>query len=153
MTLGSVASLSFTFLVATVFLLGCSKSSTTQASFGSSSDSSSSPFKSSSSSDGEQEEDAAYRSDVRDYAASFGAADVDASVLQRDLSGIAETHGFTDWESHEGTYLAIGQGLGRAGIESRRFERIAVELAEQDHHRLALLQAGFEESIEFPDER
>jgi hypothetical protein len=49
-----------------------------------------------------------------------------------------------DWESHEGTYLAIGRGLARASLDDRRFRKLAVELANEDFGRLALLQAGFE---------
>lgn len=144
------------FLVAVLglalsFSLACFKSSTTQASSEGSSNSSSSPFKwssSSSSDDDEQTEDDAYRRDVRDYASSFDASDGDTHVFQRDLSEIAEMHGFTDWESHEVTYLAIGRGLARANLDDRRFRKLAVELANEDFGRLALLQAGFEASRE-----
>lgn len=134
------------------FSLGCvSKSSTTQASVESSSKSLSSPFKwssSSSSDDDEQTQDDAYRRDVRDYATSFGVSDGDARAFQRDLSEIAETHGVMDWENHEGTYLAIGGGLARADLDNHRFERLAIELANEDFARLALLQAGYEASRE-----
>ena len=133
--------------LASCFSLACFKSSTSQASFESSSDSSSSPFRSSSSSspdDDEQTEDDAYRRDVQDYASSFDATGDDTRVFQRDLSEIAETHGFMDWESHEGTYLAIGRGLAGANLDDRRFRKLAVELANEDFGRLALLQAGFE---------
>jgi hypothetical protein len=128
--------------------LGCVKSSTTQASSKGSSNTASSPFKSSSSSkdseDTEDTEDAAYRRDVRDYASSFDASAGDTRVFQRDLSEIAETHGFTDWESREGSYLAIGSGFARANLDDRGFAEIAIELANEDYSRLALLQAGFE---------
>ncbi len=113
--------------LASCFSLACSKSLTTQASFESSSDSSSSPFRSSSSSspdDDEQTEDEAYRRDVQDYASSFDATGDDTRVFQRDLSEIAETHGFIDWESHEGTYLAIGRGLARANLDGANVQEI-----------------------------
>jgi len=64
-------------------------------------------------------------------------------VFQRDLSEIAETHGFTDWEAREGSYLAIGRGFARANMDDHGFAKIAVELANEDYGRLALLQAGF----------
>ncbi len=139
-----------TLVIAVCLSLGCLKSSTTQASSESSSKSSSSPFKSSSSSGGEEEqtEDEAYRRDVRDYASSFDINQGDPRVFQRELSEIAETHGFTDWESHDGTYLAIGQGLAQAKLDDRGFEKLAVELANEDYARLALLQAGFKSDPE-----
>lgn len=132
-------------------VVGCMKSSTTQASVDSSSDSSSSPFKSSSGSssgdDDEKTQDDAYRRDVRDYATSFGALGGDARAFQRDLSEIAQAHGIGDWESHRGTYLAIGRGLRQAELDDRRFAQLAVELAHEDFGRLALLRAGFAHDV------
>jgi hypothetical protein len=146
-----------TLAVAVCLSLGCSKSSTTQASFESSSKSSSSPFKSSSSSGGgdddEESEDEAYLRDVTDYASSFDADEGDPQVFQRELSDIAETHGVTDWESHDRTYLAIGRGLARANLDDSGFERIAVELANEDSDRLAMMQAGFLSKGEGSDAR
>jgi hypothetical protein len=73
-------------------------------------------------------------------------SDGDTRAFQRDLSEIAETHGVTDWENREGTYLAIGRGLARAAVDDRRFEQLAVDLANEDFGRLALLQAGYDAS-------
>lgn len=125
--------------------LGCFKSSTTQASFESSSDSSMSPFKSSSesSSPDEDDEESAYERDVRDLAVRFGASADDVMSFQRDLSGIAEGYGVTDWERRDGTYFAIGAGLARADLDDQRFGQLAVELANEDLERLELIKAGY----------
>ncbi len=136
--------------------LGCSKSSTTQGSFESSSKSLSSPFKWSSSSSGgddKKAEDAAYRRDVRDFATSFGVSGGGARAFQRDISEIAETHGVTDWESREGTYLAIGGGFARADLNPQHFGQLAVELADDDFGRLALIRAGYEANREVIGDR
>lgn len=126
------------------FLLGCFKSSTTQASFEGSSKSSAAPFKSSSDSSGSSDKrQAAYHRDVRDYTARFAAAPGDVRVFQRDLSAIAESHGVTDWEHDDVTYFAIGQGLARAGLEGDRFRRLAKELASK--RDLAMVKAGYEQ--------
>ena len=134
-------------LVCLPLALACSKSSTTQASFESSSKSSASPFRSSSASSGSDEPvdaaEEAYRRDVSDSAAQFATTAGDVEVFQRDLSGIAESHGITDWESHDGTYLAIGSGLAMADLGEDGFGVIAVELVDKDARRLELVRLGY----------
>jgi hypothetical protein len=134
-----------TAVVALCFLVGCSKSSTTQASFESSSKFSSSPFKSSSkSSSGSDETEDAYQRDVRDYTAKLAASEMDLRSYQRDLSAIAEAYGISDWERRDATFVAIGRGLAKAQISDRRFSELAVELANRDYARLALVKSGYE---------
>ena len=134
-------------LLALCVVVGCFKSSTTQASSESSSKASSSPFESSSASSSpsdDEGEDSAYRRDVRDYAARFATGGGDVQAFQRDLGAIAEGHGVTDWEREQATYVAIGQGLARAGLDQSQFHRLAVQIAHEDHAHLALLRAGYE---------
>jgi len=35
---------------------------------------------------------------------------------QRQVASIAKTHGITDWEQDESTYIGMGKGLRRAGV-------------------------------------
>jgi hypothetical protein len=140
--------------IALCFATGCSKSSTTQASFGSSSDSSSSPFKSSSKSSSgddeegekEEEEETAYQRDVRDYTVEFAEAadEHDIDSFQRGLGGIAEDYGITDWERTEDTFVAIGRGLGESGLDDENAKEIAMELSNEDYDHLMLIRSGFE---------
>ena len=131
--------------MAICFLVGCSKSSTSQASSESSSNFSSSPFKSSSkSSSGSDEAEEAYQRDVRDYTAKIAASEFDLQSYQRDLSGIAEVYGVSDWERHDATFVAIGRGLAKADISDRRFTELAVQLANKDYAHLALVKSGYE---------
>ena len=136
------------------FATGCSKSSTTQASFGSSSDSSSSPFKSSSKSssgddeEGEkEEEETAFQRDVRNYTVEFARAvdEHDIESFQRDLGAIAEGYGITDWERTEDTFVAIGRGLGESELDEGSAKQLAVALSNEDYDQLMLIRAGYED--------
>jgi hypothetical protein len=143
--------------IALCFATGCSKSSTTQASFGSSSDSSSSPFKSSSKSssgddeegeksDEEGEKETAFQRDVRNYTVEFAQAadEHDIESFQRGLGDIAEGYGITDWERTEDTFVAIGRGLGESELDDANAKQIAMVLSSEDYDHLMLIQSGFE---------
>jgi hypothetical protein len=140
--------------VALCFATGCSKSSTTQASFGSSSDSSSSPFKSSSKSSSGDDEDAekeegkesAFERDVRNYTVEFARAadEHDVEFFQRGLGDIAEGYGITDWERTQDAFVAIGRGLGESELDERSAKNLAVALSNEDYDHLALIRTGFE---------
>jgi hypothetical protein len=152
-----IARIAFSLMVslALCFATGCSKSSTTQASFGSSSDSSSSPFKSSSKSssgddeEGEKEEEkeTAYQRDIRNYTVEFArtADEHDIESFQRDLAAIAEGYGITDWERTEGTFVAIGRGLGESELDEPSAKQLAVVLSNEDYDQLMLIRAGYED--------
>jgi hypothetical protein len=141
--------------IALCFATGCSKSSTTQASFGSSSDSSSSPFKSSSKSssgddeEGEEEEEkeTAFQRDVRNYTFEFArtADEHDIGSFQRDLGAIAEGYGITDWERTEDTFVAIGRGLGESELDEPSTKQLAVALSNEDYDHLMLIRSGYED--------
>jgi len=137
--------------------IGCSKSSTTQASFGSSSDSSSSPFKSSSKSSGgddekkkkdgdEAEKETAFERDVRNHTAEFArsASEPDLDSFQRDLGAIAEDHGITNWEQFADTYVAIGRGLADSELDEWSAQQLAVALSDEDIEHLKLVRSGYE---------
>jgi hypothetical protein len=141
--------------IALCLAIGCSKSSTTQASFGSSSDSSSSPFKSSSKSSGNDEkkekdgdkgaQETAYQRDVRNHTAEFArsAGEPDIEIFQRDLGGIAEGYGITDWEHTEDTYVAVGRGLADSELDDTSAKQLAVALSNQDYDHLMLIRSGY----------
>jgi len=137
--------------------VGCSKSSTTQASFGSSSDSSSSPFKSSSKSSGgddekkekdggEDKKETAFERDVRNHTTEFARSvtESDLDSFQRDLGVIAEDHGITNWEQFADTYVAIGWGLADSGLDDWSAQQLATALSDDDIGHLTLVQSGYE---------
>ena len=150
--------LSLSVSIALCFAIGCSKSSTTQGSFGSSSDSSSSPFKSSSKSssgddeegeDGEKDEgkESAFERDVRNYTVEFArtGGELDIESFQRDLGAIAEGYGITDWERTQDTFVAIGRGLAESELDEPHAKQLAVALSSEDYDHLFLIRSGYEE--------
>ena len=138
------------------FAIGCSKSSTTQASFESSSNIASSPFKSSSKSSGgdekkkkdadDEKKETSYQRDVRIHTAEFARSEgePDLESFQRDLSAIAEDHGITDWEQFADTYVAIGRGLADSGLDDWSAQRLATAMSNDDIRHLTLVQSGYE---------
>jgi hypothetical protein len=154
------ARIAFSLIIslALCFAIGCSKSSTTQASFGSSSDSSSSPFKSSSkSSSGDDEKDqkedeneekkeTSFERDVRNYTVEFAETkdEADIASFQRGLGSIAEEHGITDWERTQDTFTAIGRGIGESNLTDTHAKQLAVALSNEDYDHLMLIRSGME---------
>ena len=135
--------------------VGCSKSSTTQASFESSSDSSSSPFQSSSKSSGSGDEEnegaagdreTAFQRDVRNHTAAFARSvnEPDLDSFQRDLGAIAEDHGITNWEQFADTYVAIERGLADSELDDWSAQQLAVALSDEGIEHLKLVRSGYE---------
>ena len=138
--------------------IGCSKSSTTQASFESSSNIASSPFKSSSKSssrddekdqkEGEQSEkkETSFERDVRNYTVEFAETgdEADVAAFQRGLGSIAEAHGIADWERTQDTFTAIGRGIGESSLADTHAKQLAVALSNDDYDHLMLIRSGME---------
>lgn len=126
---------------------GCFKSSTTQGSSESSSNSSKSSSNSSTSSSGSSspsdDVESSYARDVRDLTATYAANDLDVRSFQRTLSSIARDYGVTDWEQHRRTYIAIGQGLARAGVDGADAAQFSQNVA-ANSHRTAWIRSGYE---------
>jgi len=122
---------------------GCFKSSTFQASSESSSDSSSSFSKSSSGDD--KSDTQAYERDVRDATARQAAAGVpDVRGVERDVGAVAASHGITDWEQDPHTYVGIGQGLAKAGVEEPELGRFTTALSHTDPRYRDWIRAGYD---------
>jgi hypothetical protein len=127
---------------------GCFKSSTTQGSSESSSNSSKSSSNSSKSSSNSSspsdDAESSYARDVRDLTATYAANDLDVRSFQRTLSSIARDYGVTDWEQHQRTYIAIGQGLARAGVNGVDAAQFSQNVAAANPQRTAWIRSGYE---------
>jgi hypothetical protein len=102
----------------------------------------SSPFKSSSDSSGGS--DAAYRSDVRDYTASYVRSGGEYQAFESKIGSIAAKHGITDWELNNNTYLAIGEGLRKGGLKPIELAAWKSNLAGDNPSRAELMQKGYD---------
>ena len=85
----------------------------------------SSPFESSSKSSDGDGAPTAYLRDVEALSFAFAGAGAEPEGLLRELGRVALEHGISDWESVPATYLAIGAGLRRAGLDAEGARRLA----------------------------
>jgi hypothetical protein len=102
----------------------------------------SSLFKSSSGSSGNSQD--AYRSDIRDYTASYVRSGGDFDAFERKIGSVAAQHGITDWELDDNTYLAIGQGFRKGGLKPIKLAAWKSNLARDDLSRAQLIQKGYD---------
>jgi len=126
-----------------VSLYGCGifKSSTSEASVEGSSDSSSDWSKSSSRSSDDR---TAYQEDIRDYTSAYAAQGGDPDHFQRNIRGIAEHHGVTNWEADPPTLEAIGSGIRASGLEQHRAELFLSSLATGNSAERRWIQQGYD---------
>lgn len=134
----------FIFTIFLFFLSGCSISD----SISSSSDSSRSISRSSTSSSGPEvpeETRKAYEKDVLTYVSAIGRSDISGEDFMRGLGSIASRHSITDWENYKFTYVAIGEGLKKAGVQEDEIPNLPYlkALLGADSKRLDYVKEGF----------
>ena len=78
----------------------------------------------SSSGDDEEKEaaQARYRQDVSELTALYASNAASGDYLH-DLQRVARTHGITHWEASRSTYVAIGSGLRKAGLDKSQINK------------------------------
>ena len=113
-------------------LSGCSIS----YSLGKSSDSVTSISDSSSPSD--DDEKTAYSQDVRELTVAYIESGQQPDEYMREIGHIARAHGITDWERLHTTYVAIGEGLKRAGIHQAQLQDVGFLKGMLDGNPVAL---------------
>jgi hypothetical protein len=133
---------------AVLVLLGCSISTSVQSSSDSSTSSesssrssASSSRSSTSSSEGRQSR---YRDDVRSYTAAYARSGAQLDVFERELSEVARSHGLTNWEEDEATYIGIGAGLGDAAVSKDQLEMYKAGLSRSDPFKMQAIQRGYD---------
>jgi len=141
-------------LAAAVAALGASgcisesswSSSASSKSIQSSLESSSSPFESSSESSGaETAREANYRADVRDYVAAWVKSGGQYADFQQSLADLAQRHGITDWQGNRYTWLGVGAGLRKGGVQGVALQTYLKNLSENDVTRREAMQKGYDE--------
>jgi len=123
-----------------LLVTGCSLSDSS----GSISDSTSSIISSPSS---VSDKDKEYINEVSDYTAAYvksSSADADYNSFLKGLSDIAAKAGVNNWDQEPKTYIAIGKGLKKAGIEGIAYETYKKNFAGSDEEKMQNIQKGYE---------
>jgi len=123
---------------------GCSFSASSKGSSNSSGSISnfvSSPFTSSSGSSSPED---AYREEVKDFTASYVKSGGNAAQLEQEVGKIAEKRGISDWENNEATYVGIGKGLHKAGLNQAELDGYEASLGDTKE-KADWIQDGYDE--------
>ena len=136
--LGSVST-RILLVTALLVLVGCSLS-TSSRSASDSSDSSESSSRSSTS----KERQSRYREDVRSYTAAYVRSGGELDAFERELGDLARSHGLTNWEDDQTTYVGVGEGLGDAAVGEAELETYKTSLSRSDPLKMQAIQLGYD---------
>lgn len=91
--------------------------------------------------------DEKYDNEVSDYTMAYVKSshmDADYNSFLKGLSDIAAKIGVNNWEQEPKTYIAIGKGLKKAGIEGVAYETYKKNFANSDKEKMQNIQKGYE---------
>ena len=130
----------FTLLLAAALLPACSFSTSSK----SSSDLASSPSSSVPSS--KDKTKAGFETDVRDYTAEFAkSSDGKLDAFRARLGKIADQYGLSHWDEDKSTYVAIGNGLRKAGLSQAQYEAFKASLGESQTWKMDAIAEGYQQ--------
>ena len=127
-------------LVFLIIIAGCSFSDSS----GSISDSTSSIISSPSSI---SDKDKKYENEVSDYTMAYvksSKTGPDYNGFLKGLSDIASKQGIVNWDQDPKTYIAIGKGLKRSGVEGIAYETYKKNFADSDLEKMQNIEKGYE---------
>lgn len=94
-------------------------------------------------SDSSQGERQRYQNDVRDYTSEYvHAARGDLATFHARIARIAESYGVADWAEDPDTYVAIGQGLKKAGLKGPQYDAFKTSLGSTPE-RMRAIERGY----------
>ncbi|PJZ68887.1 putative lipoprotein [Leptospira perolatii] len=96
-----------------------------------------------SSSSADDDEKKAFKRDVEHLTVVHLNAGLISSEFESDLAALALRNGITDWRSSTETYLGIGRGLKRAGVDADQFEKFAKQFASVRPSVSQVLKEGY----------
>jgi hypothetical protein len=133
--------LTVTIMSSLLVLQGCS--------FSASSESSSTSSKSftSSGSSSDSQTDKKYSQEVSDYTMAYvksSVANADYNSFAKGISDIAAKAGISNWEQTSSTYVAIGQGLKRAGVTGVTYDTYKSNFAHDNAANIKSIQQGYD---------
>ena len=128
-----------------IFLHGCSFSWSSKKSSKSSKRSSNSVSSIVSSPSNSSKTDEKYQQEIQDYTHAYvKSSEADYASFQKGLTDIADSHGVVDWEQDEITFVAIGRGLKKAGLEGIAYETYKKNLTGSNVSKMADIQEGYD---------
>jgi len=128
-----------------IFLHGCSFSYSSKSSSKSSRGSSDSVSSIVSSPSNSSKTDEKYQQEIQDYTHAYvKSSEADYASFQKGLTDIADSHGVVDWEQDTITFIAIGRGLKKAGLEGVAYETYKKNLTNSDITKMADIQEGYD---------
>ena len=86
----------------------------------------------------------AYREEVKDFTASYVKSGGNAAQLEQEVGKIAEKRGISDWENNEATYVGIGKGLHKAGLNQAELDGYEASLGDTKE-KADWIQDGYDE--------
>ncbi len=131
-----------TVIASLLVLQGCSFSASSKSS-STSSESLSSITSSTSSSQANQK----YTQEVSDYTMAYvksSVANADYNSFAKGISDIAAKAGISNWEQESSTYVAIGQGLKRAGATGITYDTYKSNFAHNNASKMQSIQEGYD---------
>lgn len=99
-----------------------------------------------SSSESSKSDEKKYENEVSDYTMAYvkSSKEADYAAYQKGLSDIAAKRGIVNWDQEPKTYMAIGKGLKKAGIEGVAYETYKKNFAGSDEAKMQNIQKGYE---------
>ncbi len=86
-----------------------------------------------------------YENEVSDYTMAYvKSSHADYNAYLKGLSDIAAKAGIVNWDQEPKTYIAIGKGLKKAGIEGITYETYKKNFAGSDQEKMQNIQKGYE---------
>jgi hypothetical protein len=101
----------------------------------------------SSSESSESDREKRYENEVSDYTIAYvksSHTETDYNGFLKGLSDIAAKKGIANWDQEPKTYIAIGKGLKKAGIDGAAYETYKKNLANSDQQKMQNIQKGYD---------
>jgi hypothetical protein len=101
----------------------------------------------SSSESSESDREKRYENEVSDYTMAYvksSHAEADYNGFLKGLSDIAAKKGIANWDQEPKTYIAIGKGLKKAGIDGAAYETYKKNLTGSDPEKMQNIQKGYD---------
>ncbi|MGZ8097220.1 MAG: putative lipoprotein [Methylosarcina sp.] len=88
-----------------------------------------------------------YEDEISDYTMAYvksAGAKTDYNDYLKGLSDIAAKRGIVNWDQESKTYIAIGKGLKKAGIDGITYETYKKNFGDSDQEKMQNIQKGYE---------